>query len=305
MTASSQFSFDLALLFSDMKKIAEISQVAFNDQAMHTIIDLFADIYSKEAIAVRTTNHPKDKRDVNFRYMAPDTPHDPFERLQKAGLLTLEGHPIERVIPEVMSRFPIWWGLDVAVTHGFEKLWLFFEKPIPFDDILTLTSLPPSVQNYREHFKKFAAGHVVNIIGLDFTNKSLNIYPGPFIPGTYTPSRIAAVLTDLGFAVPPQQELELVSKTLWFYYTFRWDSSLVQRICFTVHTPADGYPFQWDPLCKPFVEQAPIRSERKMYVYSPTYGRTGNYLKIEADYQGRLEKIFQRYPLEKSPLDLV
>lgn len=304
MSESPQASFDLALLFSDMKKYAEISQVPFNDQAMHTTIDLFADVFSKEVITVRTTTHPQGKRDVNFRYMAPETPHDPFERLQQAGLLTLEGHPIEKVIPEVMARYPVWWGMDVAVTHGFEKLWTFFEKPIPLDDILSLTTLPPSVQNARAHFKKYAAGQVATIIGLDFEHKSLNIYPGPFLPGTYTPDRITMVLKDLDLPVPPQEELEWVSKTLWFYYTFRWDSPQVQRMCFTVYTPAEGYPFHWHPLCKSFVEQAPIRAERKMYIYSPTYGRNGNYLKIEADYQGRLETIFQRSPWEKSPLDL-
>jgi hypothetical protein len=111
------------------------------------------------------------------------------------------------------------------------------------------------------------------------------------------------VLSDVGLTVPSEEELGLVSRTLWFYYTFRWDSPAVQRVSFTVYPPAEGYPFQWDPLCKPFVEQVPVRSERKMYIYSPTYGRAGNYLKIEADYQGRLEGIFQRYPMQKSPLD--
>jgi aromatic prenyltransferase len=303
MNTSAKPSFDLSVLFSDLARFAEIAEVPFNSEAMRTVIDLFADVYSKETIAVRTTTHPKGKRDVNFRYMAPETPHDPFERLRKADLLTLEGHPIEKVIPEVTSRFPVWWALDVAVTHGFEKIWLFFEKSVPFEDILTLSSLPASVRNYRKHFSTFAAGHVVNIIGLDFQNKSLNIYPAPFIPGTYTPARIAAVLTDLGFDVPSEEELGLVSRTLWFYYTFRWDSPTVQRISFTVYTPAEGYPIHWHPLCKRFVEQAPFRAERQMFIYSPTYSRTGNYLKIEADYQGRLEQIFQRYPMQKSPLD--
>jgi aromatic prenyltransferase len=299
MNSSARSPLDLNMFFSDLTKFAEISDVPFNAQATQTIIDLFADIWAKDVIAVRTTSHPKGKRDINYRYMAPETPHDPYERLQQAGLLALEGHPIEKVIPEVVARFPVWWGADAAVSHGFEKLWLFFEQSIPFDEIYTLTSLPDSVNSHRELFKKYAAGYSVNIIGLDFHNKSLNLYPCPFVPGTYTPDRIASLLTDLDFAVPSAEELERVARTMWLYFTFRWDSPRIQRVCFTVYTPAEQYPYEWHPLCRPYVEQVPVRAENKMYIYSPTYGRGGSYLKIEADYEGRLPEIFGRYSMQK------
>lgn len=286
---------DLEVLYTDLQKFANIAGVTFNGEAVQKLLDVFEDVYTRRTISVRTTTHAPEKRDVNFRYMAPDFDHNPFERLQQAGLYTLTGHPIEQVIPEVTERgYAFWWGMDSAITHGVEKIWLFFEEPVLADDVLSMASIPDCPKNHREHLHKIYPGTFVSIIGLDFWRQSLNFYPAPFPPGTLTLDKIIAIFDDLGMDRPADNELDLIQKLVGFYYTFRWDEPDVQRVCFTIYTPPEGFPIHWHPLCQSFVEQAPFQADQRMFIYSPTYGRNGNYLKMEADYCGTLPQILAR-----------
>ncbi len=292
MTTGTQSKLNMQVFKADLARFAEISEVSFNEKAVQDILDVFGDFYEEAIITVRTTTHPKGKRDVNFRYMEMWKPHNPFEMLQTSGLLSLEGHPIEKVIPEVLDRFPVWWGVDVAVSHGFEKIWLFLKNVTPLSDILTLSCLPPSVHNYREHFKTFAQDDALTIIGLDFKNKSMNFYPGNPPPGSLKTEKIAAMIADLDFAPLSDEMLQRGIHAANMYYTFTWDSPKVQRLCFVIPSPAEAVPVHWNPLFKNFVENAPFQTEQRMFAYNLTFGPTGGYAKIEADYVGRIEKVF-------------
>ncbi len=114
MSTITQPGLDLGVLARDLEQYAAIAEVKYNREAVHTILDVFGDIFSNSSVTMRTTTHPKEKRELNFRYMEPDIAHNPFRRLRDAGLLKLQGHPVEKVIPEVLSRYRVTWGMDVA-----------------------------------------------------------------------------------------------------------------------------------------------------------------------------------------------
>jgi aromatic prenyltransferase len=279
-------------LFSDLQQYAQISEVPFNPQAVRQLLDLFGDIYPEAtAVSIRTTTHPIPQRDVNFRYMETEIPHNPFERLKDAGLLPLEGHPVEKVIPEVSDRYPVWWGVDVAVSRGFEKIWAFLKTGVPVDEFLTLPCLPDSARNLRDHLKKFAPPDII-IVGVDFKNKTMNLYPSIIPPESYEPNKIAAMIADLGFSVPSDEVLQCDSRTVNFYYTLSWAVPTAQRLCYAIPAPPEALPTHWFPLFKRFVERVPFQAERRMFAYNPTYGPRGGYVKIEADYLGNLQQIF-------------
>ena len=168
---------------------------------------------------------------------------------------------------------------------------MFLKKGVSIDELLTLSSLPTSVKHYRDHFKRFGPSEIY-ILGLDFWNKTMNIYPAIIPPGSYSPDTIAAMITDLWFALPSQEELMYDSKSPNFYYTFSWDTPTVQRFCLVVPTLPEEFPVHWHPLCKQFVENVPFHAKHRMFAFNPTYGPRGGYLKIEADYTGTLPQIF-------------
>lgn len=283
---------DLNVFYADLKRFADISEVPMDSEMVLKTLNLFEDIYSQATISVRTTTKPVGKRDVNMRYMEPHKDHDPFQRLVDAGLIVLEGHPVEKLVPVVMERYPIWWGMDVALSHGVEKLWPFFKTPVPIDEILSLPCIPDSARNYRDHFKKYAVNDNVYILAIDFTNKSMNIYPAIFPPGTFSPDRIGEMITELGFARPSDEELKQCSRAPHFYYTFTWEQPTIQRFSFAIPTSAEEFPVHWHPLCQKFIDNVPFQSDHRMFCFSPTYGARGGYMKVEADYRGTLPEIF-------------
>jgi hypothetical protein len=49
-------------------------------------------------------------------------------------------------------------------------------------------------------------------------------------------------------------------------------------------------------MLKRFAAEVPIQASQRMFTWSTTYGVRGNYLKIEADYQGKLGEMMSYLP---------
>ena len=179
------------------------------------------------------------------------------------------------------------YGIDFSVKHGFEKVWPFFSEALPTEEALSLTSMPYSVRNYRDHFARFGLDRF-SLMAVDYWNKTANIYFMIKDASLYPPERIAAMIQDLGFKVPSQEELEINAKTVCIYHTFSWESDQVERLCFVLAGPADQIPTHIDPLFTRFVNETPIQAEHHQFTYNTTYARRGDYLKIEADYTGTI-----------------
>lgn len=282
---------DLTDLLSDTVKAANVVGVPCDKEKVWPLIKAYGDRFADSSLAFRTTTHPQHQRDLSLRYTNFFTPHDPYAIAVENGFLVEEGHPIEKLMYEAQERFPMFGhGIDISVRNGLEKIWPWFRGRMPIEEIAALPSIPKAVGDHIEYFKKYNLNGVI-LFALDYRNKTMNLY---FIdpPGTYTPDQIGGMIGDLGFKVPPQEELELNTTCTFIYHTFRWDSPQVERLCYVLSAPEEAMPAHMDPIFEQFIKGVPHKSETAFFTYNTTYARRGDYMKIEADYTGILGMLF-------------
>lgn len=278
---------DLARLRSDLEGHAAAAGVRFDSRVVDQLLDTFGDVYARSAIGVRTTTESPATRTVNFRYMTPDVAHDPVARLVEAGIVTPANGPVETLTSQIVDRFPLWWGLDASVEHGFQKLWTFFERTVPLQEILSLPGMPSSTRKAGEMLADSGLDRVL-LLALDYTNMSVNLYAPLTTDGRFTPSRVARMIADSGFEVPGPDQLEECAELFHFYYTFDWTSPDVRRLSFAMLATSDTFPAHLDPVATRFVAEAPSLDPDRHLVWNHTYGPHGHYLKTDMDYTGTI-----------------
>nr|QXP40533.1 prenyltransferase [Streptomyces sp.] len=276
---------DLARFLSDLETYAGLAEVNFDNRAVEQVVDVFAEQFATGTITVRTTTHEASIRSVNFRYMYPDSPHDPVGIAQAHGLLPDADPAVMSLLAEVTDRIPLWWGLDASVGSGVQKVWAFFEQPLEFDDIASLENVPPSLRDHRERFDGARIDRFA-IMGFDFRNNTTNLYSEMVSPGYFDQEEVARMIRDMGSLPPDNEEIERCRGAINVYYTFDWNSSRARRLCFAVPSGEGEFPAHLHPLAARFAAEAPVQAEQRELIFNPTFGAGGDYLKMEADYTG-------------------
>ena len=179
---------DLNQLYEDIIKTTHIVDVPYNKEIIWKVLNTFQDFFSGSSVAFKTTTKPKEKRGLNVRYVELGVPHDPYVIALSAGLITKRGHPIDDLLPEIQSQFPIHgYGVDFEVSYGLEKIWpLFPHAPQPIERVYSLFSVPDSIRNYVDYFARHDLAFV-NILGLDYRHKTINVYFPMERPGALRP----------------------------------------------------------------------------------------------------------------------
>lgn len=291
MEAQAKRQLDLERLSRDIATTAALCDVPYKEDVIRTILEVYEDYFLSAAVSFRTTNRPAGKRDLSIRYVDVQNPQgDPYDRALKHGFLTQEGHPIENLIPDAKTAYPILgYGIDLGASHGFEKIWPLFSEAIPIEKAYDLPAMPDSVRNYADYFAKYDL-NLFSLFAVDYWHKTMNIYFPIKDPTPYPPERIAAMIADLGFQVPSQEELELNAQTGIIYYTFSWDSPHCERLSYGVpHMLERDFPTHLDPLFARLYQEAPTLTDEPRCAFMTAYGpNNSDYLKIEIDYTGTM-----------------
>jgi hypothetical protein len=289
---------DLQRLYDDIEKTAEIAEVPCIDKdAIHNVLNVYKDFFAGSAISIRTSTKPKEKRGLNVRYFEHEVLHDPFRIAVDAGLIEKNGHPVIALLPELQARFPMdgygGYGVDFGVEYGFEKIWSFFNGAQPIEEVYKIPCLPDSLKAYADYFAKYDLKGV-RLFGLDYRNKSTNIYFFATDLNPLTMDTVTGMIQDLGFKLPSQELLEHCIRGVPIYFTFTWESPKVERLCFCTHALQDQVPVHLDPLIARYVAEVPILSQHRLFIYNITLARDGNSIKIENDYTGTVGRQMQR-----------
>ncbi len=102
------------------------------------------------------------------------------------------------------------------------------------------------------------------------------------------------MIADLEFPVPTDEILEYCTRASTIYYTFRWDSPRVERLCFGIIAhEAAAVPTHLHPLLGSYTQHAPILTEQRKFIFSMTFDRNGDFIKIENDYTGTMIHIME------------
>lgn len=281
-----RYETDLKQLYDDIVRTAHIAEVPCNEEITKKVLDTYHDFFAGSSVAFRTTTHEVEKRELHVRYIELGVPHDPYLMALSKGLLQKQHHPIYALLGEFQSRFPVLgYGVDFDVNYGLEKIWLFFpHTPRSVEEITSLPSVPNSIENYAEYFAAYDLSGI-NVFGLDYRHKSVNVYFPMRNHGGFPPQRVASMIRKVGFQVPTEEMLHYCSMADPVYYTFGWDSSDVKRACFAVVTSDHALvPTHLDPLIERFVAQVPFAGNGRTFIFNITFGPAGNYIKIENDY---------------------
>ncbi|MFD9287520.1 aromatic prenyltransferase [Streptomyces sp. NPDC060030] len=271
---------------ADLLKYAEIAEVGhFDDRLVARVVDTYAEQFATGTITVRTTTHDVTDRNVNFRYMTPDMPHNPVEIARSSGLLPRGADEVHSLLDEVTEKIPVWWGLDASVGRGVEKVWAFLEEPASFDDIAALRNLPRSVRAHRERFGKAGLDQFL-IMAFDFRNNTMNLYSEMLAPARFSRDEVSEMVRDMNSPLPDDEQLQRDTEAFNVYYTFDWQAPTARRLCFAIPAAEGTFPTHWHPLAARFAAEAPFQAPLRGLLFNPTYGPTGGHLKLEADYTG-------------------
>ena len=293
MSGQADISVNLDQLFNDIlktSKVAEVDVTPQQEEIVSSFVDAYGDIFKDGAVAFRTTTKPQEKRNLSVRYLAFDKPHDPYQIALEKGFFVENGHPVEGVLRELQSRFPsLGYGADFSVKNGFEKIWILFPSgPLSNKEVCTFSSLPKSVKEHADYFAKYDL-NLSAMCSMDYQHSSFNLYFERRVEDWLNPDKVIGLIKDLGFEMPPQNILDINLEALVLYYTFTWESSQVERLCFGMAAAnPDGVPAYLHPVIEKVVAEAPILFNERRFTYGTTCTRNQDYMKIEADYVGKI-----------------
>lgn len=282
-------------LQADLVRFADLCRVRSNEAAIRRVLEAYPSYFAESAVEFRTTTKALEKRDVSFRYVELDRPHDPYALAVEKGLLGSATRPVDRLVPELGSAFEIQgWGVDASVQAGLEKIWPFFAKQYPMNRLHELKSLPSAVNEHRGYFEKHRLRHV-GIVAADYRHETSNLYFMVTKPGTVTPEGVAAMIQDAGFKAPAAEELAYDAMTVAINLTFSYASARIERLCFYVPAPTiEHVPADVRETLGTAVDDAPVIAPQRAYIIGRTYTPNGSYTKLEVDWTGTILGALQR-----------
>jgi hypothetical protein len=281
---------DLNRLVKDIHTLCKLTGVNFNEVAIWKGLNAYKKFYSGSALSIRTTTKPIEKRDVSVRYVEMMIPHnpDPYTIALREGLIKRNGHPIHKMISEVLDTFDIMgYGVDIDSRKGFSKIWPFI-IPGSICPLFSMRFIPVSIKKYERYFKN----HKLNTLALfafDFLHYTTNIYFMLKDPSTMTTDKCRRLIEDLGFKVPSEELLNYCNNAVHLNYTFSWDSEKIERLCFGMacHDILE-VPMHLHPLIQKYIKRSPFQSDVHKFIYGITFTPDDLYYKIENDYNGTM-----------------
>jgi hypothetical protein len=290
-----KYDLNLKQLQTDIIKAAKIAGVSYNQEKIWAVLKAYEEFFLKSAVTFVTSTKPQEKRALAFRYVNIDIPHNPYSIARENAFITKQNHPIDGLFSEIITNYPIMgYGVDTDTAHGLSKIWTFFQIPQPLEKAYAMASLPESIKRYAAYFQKYDLT-VFHLFALDYSKKTLNLYFMVKEPGKFPPEKVAGMLKDLDCKIPSQEVLEHCSKAITIYYTFTWDSPRAERVCFgVIASEPSQIPMHLHPLIKKYVEQAPILTPNRLFIYGLTFAPTGDYIKVENDYNGLMAELMTR-----------
>jgi hypothetical protein len=281
---------DLEQMIKDFAKLCEITEVNFNENVTRKVFNAYEKFFIGAPVSIRTTTKPVERRDVALRYVEFFMPHnpDPYTTAINKGLIEKDGHPIHEMIQEVMDTFQLMgYGVDVDANTGLSKIWVFI-VPGSIEPIFSMKFAPESMKKYRDYFIKHDLT-AFSLFAFDFLHKTTNIYFMLKQPPKALYDNCVSLVEELGFKPDIKEAMEGCTKAVHLNYTFTWDSEKIERFCFGIESDdPEEIPTHLHPLMKKFVDETPLQSDSRKFLWGVAFNHKGFYYKIENDYNGAM-----------------
>lgn len=284
---------DTSKIEEDIKKAAEIAGVTYNDSICKKILSVYAKCFSnvQSSITLATTTKKIERRGLHVKYLDLFNLHNPYKMAIENNLIVKSNHPIDGMFDEICDRCPVMgYGMEFGVSTGIEIVWIFFAShlPQPIQKLLTLPSMPVGFSNSIPFLEKYCL-NLVSIVGIEYQTKSVTLHYRTAQMKPLTVELISEMLEDLEFVLPKKELIELCIGASTLFCTYNWEMNRIQKISFGVcASTKDEVPRNLNLSIERFINQVPFAAPTKKYIYSITFSKRGQYLKIESDYSGTM-----------------
>ncbi|WBB61660.1 aromatic prenyltransferase [Streptomyces sp. WMMC500] len=280
----------LETIYSAVEESARLVEAPCTREKVWPALDTFGQWLDDAHIIFSMGSGERYRGELAFDFILPAEAGDPYAAAVAGGLLDKTDHPIGGLLPEIADRFPIdGYGVDFGIVGGFRKAVVFFPIPEPqsMRELAKLPSMPPGLAEHAESFAAAGLDGKVSAIGVDHRSRSWNLYISGLTPEFTRPDAVRATVRDMGLPEPSERMLEFISTSFAMYPSFRWDSTRIERICFSTRTSdPDLLPSRSDPRVATFARDMPtVHGGEPRYVYAGTVAPGEEFFKLAGYYQ--------------------
>lgn len=281
---------ELAELYSAMEKTAGLLGIPCARDTVWPIMTAYGDSLAQAVVAFRVATG-RDAGDLDCRFTMLPKEVDPYALALSRGLAARTDHPVGTLLTDIEKHCPVeCYGIDFGLVGGFKKTWSF----LPPDDLQKLStlaevpSMPGSLGENLGFFGRYGLDDKASLIGIDYPNRTVNLYLGEAPAECFRPETMRSMLHDLGLPAPSERLLRLGQVAFGIYTTLTWDTAQIKRITFAAMTQdLTTLPIPVEPKIDEFVRNAPYGSAERRFVYAVTATPAGEYDKLQSYYQWR------------------
>jgi 6-linalyl-2-O,3-dimethylflaviolin/7-geranyloxy-5-hydroxy-2-methoxy-3-methylnaphthalene-1,4-dione synthase len=279
-------------LYSVIEESAQLLGVPCSREKVLPILSVYGDAIAQAVIAFRVATGERHAGELDCRFSVPPDV-DPYVLAVSHGLTVRTDHPVGALLSDIRERCPIdCYGIDFGVIGGFKKIWLV----LPRDNLQAVSkladipSMPHSLGENIDFFGRHGLGDSAGLLGIDYRNRTVNVYFGEQPAECFEPETIRSMLRELEQADPSEQMLKLSQRAFGIYVTLNWDSPKLERICFAVATsdPAE-LPVRLAPEIERFVKHVQHCEAGRKLVYAVASSPDGEYYKLQSYYRWQPE----------------
>ncbi|MBF4996467.1 prenyltransferase [Nocardia sp. BSTN01] len=276
-------------LYVAIEKSARLANVPCTRDAVSPVLTAFGTMLTQSVISFRVVTEARRAGDLDYRFLTLPNDIDPYDIARSNGLLPQTDHPIGSLLDQVRKHCPVdSYGIDIGVAGGFKKIWPFFPTDAVQNvtELAALPSMPAGLADHIDMFARHGLADKVGLLGIDYHDKTMNVY-FPGLPAEhFAPEAVAALHRDAGFPEPSAQFLALTAKAFDIYATFGWESSRIERLCFPVITPDPGtLPIPIEPRFRELADKAPFATNDRRFTFAATSSPAGESYKFSWFYQ--------------------
>lgn len=280
----------LETVYSAIEETARLVDAPCSREKVWPALDTFGRWFDDSHIIFSMGTGKKYRGELAFDFTVPTEAGDPYAAAVADGLLEKVDHPITGLFSEIADRLPLdAYAVDFGVARGFKKACVFFPlaQPASMKALAELPSIPPALAEHADFFAAAGLDGKVSCIGIDYGSRTWNLYVSGLTPEFTQRDAIGETLRGMGLPEPSEQMGEFISTSFALYPTFGWDTTRVERMCFSTRTSDPNLlPARIEPDIAKFARDMPtVHSGEPSYVYAGTVARGGEFFKLASYYQ--------------------
>lgn len=204
--------------------------------------------------------------ELEYTMQVPPHIEDPYLHARSNGFVAETDHAVGALFSELQDRIAIEaYGVDYGVATGFKKVYtLFGRDPQGVSKLAEIPAMPRALAENADFLAHSGLDRAA-VIGIDYQNRTMNVYFQLPEVGSLEPKTILSMLRHAGLPEPEERMLEFASNAYRVYFTLTWDSPIIQRISFAPppHRGVDfsALPVQPSPEIQQFAKNAPYTYE--------------------------------------------